>query len=305
MKKIKINEKLLNHLFEVNNIKKVRQGIIPYEADSFEIGFNGGANGYAGVVGENGEMEVTSDEVSLKSFNPHDNLNDKIWIDGKINSRVRLKLLDIADDFFNSLDLDWVKIKDVLFTGSLANYNWSKYSDIDLHLLVDFKSIDENTKLVKEFFDAQKNNWNNNHENLKIYGFPVEIYVEDTNEKHVSTGVYSLYNNKWIREPQRQENIKLDKFVIKDKAAQIMTRIDDLEDAYHGDNDAYQFEVLSKKVKTLYDKIKKMRKYGLESNGEMSPGNVIFKILRRSGYMDRLYDLKINLYDRINSIDKL
>lgn len=290
-------------MFEISDVKKVRQGIIPYETDSFEVGFAG--DGYTGVVGENGNNEVTNDEVSLKSFNTRDNLNDKIWVNGKINSRVRLKLLDIADDFFNSLNLEWVKLKDVLFTGSLANYNWSKYSDIDLHLVVDFKSVDNNSNMVKKFFDACKNNWNTDHENLKIYGFPVEIYVEDINNKHVSTGIYSLYDNKWIEEPRKQGNIKLDKFIIKDKAARLMTKIDELEEAYRDNQDSYRFEVLYNKVKNLYEKIKKMRKHGLASNGEMSIGNIIFKTLRRSGYMDKLYDLKINLYDRINSINKI
>ena len=32
-------------------------------------------------------------------------------------------------------------IEDVIFTGSLANYNWSEYSDIDLHVVCDFIQI--------------------------------------------------------------------------------------------------------------------------------------------------------------------
>ena len=38
-------------------------------------------------------------------------------------------------------------------TGSLANYNWSSFSDVDLHIIVDFSQIDENYELVKGFFD--------------------------------------------------------------------------------------------------------------------------------------------------------
>ena len=131
-------------------------------------------------------------QISLSSFRPQKVLNPKIWVGDKINSRVRLRLLDIADDFIDTLNIGWVKIKDIILTGSLANYNWSKYSDFDLHILINFKDVDERTDFVKEYFDAKKNDWNNKHENLKIYGFPVELYVQDTNDTHTESGIYSL-----------------------------------------------------------------------------------------------------------------
>ena len=89
-------------------------------------------------------------------------------------------------------------VKDYLFLGSLANYNWSKYSDIDLHILIDFKKINKDTDLVKDYFDSKKKIWNDEHENLKIYGFQVELYIQDINEENSSGGVYSLEKNKWL-----------------------------------------------------------------------------------------------------------
>ena len=50
-----------------------------------------------------------------------------------------------------------VGIEDLRLTGSLANYNWSEYSDVDLHLVVDFEKIDEDIELVKAFFDSCQN----------------------------------------------------------------------------------------------------------------------------------------------------
>ena len=45
-----------------------------------------------------------------------------------------------------------------------------------------------------------------------------------------------------------------------------------------------------------------MRKIGLEEDGEMSVGNIVFKVCRRLGYLDKLYDLKTKTYDFIKSI---
>jgi len=142
-------------------------------------------------------------DIDFSSFTPQQELNPKIWPNGKINSRVRLRLMDIDDDFFATLKIDWLKPLDILLTGSMANYNWSKYSDFDLHLLLDFSDVDENVDFVHEYFTAKKKLWNEEHENLMIYGFPVEVYVQDISEPLVSNGIYSLYKNKWVVEPSK------------------------------------------------------------------------------------------------------
>lgn len=261
-------------------------------------------NGYYGDLskGELNEMEDLGDV--MKSFDVQKKLNNKFWIDNKINSRVRLKLLDIADEFFKSLEVDWVKPKDIIMTGSLANYNWSKFSDIDLHIVVDFKEVDDKTDFVKDYFDSKKELWNEEHDKLRIYGFPVEVYVQDENEEHKSSGIYSLEKNEWIKEPERDEleSIKLDKEKIIDKSLKYIKQINNLESDYKDEKDIAKLDKISDKVKSLFDKIKGGRKEGLKKGNEMSIGNIIFKVLRRTGYIGRLFDLKAATYDKINSI---
>ena len=240
----------------------------------------------------------------LQSFNIQKQLNPKFWINGKLNSRVRLRLLDIADTFFDSMEVDWVKPKDIIMTGSLANYNWSKYSDIDLHIVVDFKDVDDRTEFVKDYFDSKKTIWNNSHEDLKIYGYPVELYVQDENEEHTASGVYSLEKDKWLKEPERDDlaAVKLDKKRITHKTKTIVDKIDKLDDECNGEKDTKKLDTLSEKVKKLFDNIKGMRKDSLKNGSEMSEGNIIFKILRRIGYIGKLVDLKRLTFDKINSI---
>ena len=56
---------------------------------------------------------------------------------------------------------------------------------------------------MKEYFDSKKSLWNQKHKDIKIFGFPIEVYVQDKNEPHASTGVYSLEKNEWKVKPQR------------------------------------------------------------------------------------------------------
>lgn len=244
-------------------------------------------------------------KLDLSSFKPQKELNPKIWVRGLLNSRVRLRLLDIADDFISTLPINHSSVDDIIITGSLANYNWSRYSDFDLHILVNFNKIRARAEILKSFFDSKKKEWNNEHENLKIYGFPVEIYVQDTNEDHTASGIYSIEKNKWLIKPEKNsiKAIKLDKFFIKSKTLKFMHIISTLKDEIdHTDDDA-KLRILSKDVKSVFDKIKGSRKEGLKKSGEMNPYNIIYKLLRRLGYISILLDLKAKTYDKINSIE--
>lgn len=247
--------------------------------------------------------EITSKDISLKSFEIQDELNPKIWVNNKINSRVRLRLLDIADDFMKNLSISWVKPKDIVVTGSIANYNWSKYSDIDLHIILDYKKVYKKQEFVEDYFDAKKEIWKRDHENLTIYGFPVEVYVQDVNSDNESTGVYSIEKNKWIIEPSPIQDVKINSKYVKVYAAKIITQIDKLDKICKEEKDNIKIEKASKQIKKIFDKLKGIRKEGLKSKyGEMSSGNIIYKIIRRMGYLDKIWDNINNTYNKINSI---
>lgn len=251
---------------------------------------------------ENIETELDSDDVDLSSFKPQNKLTSSIWKDNKIDSRVRLQLLDIADDFIDFLGFDNAKHKDIVLTGSICNFNWSEQSDIDMHIVYDFEDVSSNIKLIRAYADAKKNEWNEMHEHLTIYGFNVELYVEDINEKAVSNGVYSLEKNKWLQKPNK-DNIKLsNKDDIRDIASEIATMIEELEDSYEVCEIDSDLERLLDACEQLIEYIHSMRKKQLDSNGEMSAGNIAYKYLRREEYLNRLYDLQNNIYDSLNSI---
>jgi len=240
---------------------------------------------------------VDPSSIDLSSFKQQQTLNPLLWVDGdKLKPQINKKLYKIATDYYESLDIPWVKISDIIITGSLANYNWSNYSDIDLHILLDFYDVNENEVLVKDYMDSKRKIWNDTH-NIKIYNFDVELYVQDINEEHTSSGVYSILNDEWVIKPKR-ENIQLDKKLIKRKASEIMNKIDSVIELYNNG----EYDAVLDCYDKLWDKIKKMRKTGLDREGEYSYENIVFKVLRRNGYMEKFIDITNKSYDKLNSI---
>lgn len=251
---------------------------------------------------ENLYDEVSMNDINLNPLEPKPQLNPRFWINGKLNSKVRLKLMDIADDFIQTLNVKWVKPLDVVFTGSLANYNWTKYSDIDIHVIMNYEEVYKNVEFVKEYFEMKKYSWSQDHDSLRIYGFPVELYVEDSNDAASSSGVYSIERNKWIVEPKPFDDNEFDEQYVKKTAAKLMTQVDELSDMIDSTDDEYKMDVLSKKVKRLNDKVKFIRQKSLKKEGEMGNGNIIYKAMRNAGYIDKLWDLKSKTYDKLNSL---
>ena len=127
------------------------------------------------------EMKGDPHFIDKASFAVRENLHPKFWFtENMLNPKVKEKLIEITDDFVEGLDLD-IEVEDITFTGSLSNYTWSKYSDIDLHIIVDFSKLDKDDEFLLDYFNAKKSVWNRRH-NIMIYGFEVEIYVQNLNE---------------------------------------------------------------------------------------------------------------------------
>jgi hypothetical protein len=236
----------------------------------------------------------------LDSFSVKKTLNPKVWENPEdpkkatLKKNIRTKLLKIAEEFSDELGED-IFITDIHLMGSLANFNWSEYSDFDLHLLVDFESLSENEELYKELFDLKKDAFNDKHD-IKIYGFDVEVYAQDSEENKFSEGIYSVMYDEWINIPPK-EHRNIDMELLKTKIKTWTSKIDKaLEDAKEGND--------GKKLKELKNKIKEYRKSGLEKEGELSYENLVFKYLRRSGYIGKLFDLKTKLKDKLLSIER-
>ena len=236
-------------------------------------------------------------EVDPEGFPMNDQLEPRLWNGDELKPHIKERLMEIAEDFVDNLPFP-VEIKDVRFTGSLANYNWSKYSDIDLHIVVDFTDIDDNKDLVKEMFDSKRLRWNELH-NIKIKGYDVELYVEDIDEEHSSSGIYSVMNDEWVQHPEQIDR-SIDLETAKKKASDIEQQIASVERLF----DSGEFEKVMRHVDRIKNKIRSMRQAGLETEDmEFSPENIAFKLLRRNELLDTLTKLKYKAYDQSMTLD--
>jgi predicted nucleotidyltransferase len=223
-------------------------------------------------------------QPKISQFMPHSDLSPKVWKNGKIIPEVRNVLLAIAQEFLNYLDIN-LDVIDITFTGSYANYNYTPYSDIDLHLIIDLNTVENETieTLIKRFMLAKKDLFNNRY-SIEVNGIDVELYPQDASEPHVSSGVFSLDDNEWIIKPKKfltSPNVQKT-----NKKYKMLTHVID-EILKHG---------TLQEVEALIEKIKNMRKAGLEKSGEMSIENITYKLLRAEGGLQNLFNKKYELY---------
>jgi predicted nucleotidyltransferase len=232
----------------------------------------------------------------LNSFSIKKTLNPKIWENPEdpnkstMVSEVRMALERIADEFIEYLGDD-VFVDDVVLTGSLANFNWSEFSDFDLHIIIDLKQYEDDSELYQELFNLKKQVFNDKH-NIKIYRYDVELYAQDIEESHYSSGVYSIMNNEWISKPKKFK-LEIDREVLKNKIDCWTEKIDK---GLESDE--------PKTLDSIKEKLKDYRKSGLEKDGELSYENLVFKFLRRSGHIQKLFDTADNIIDKGLSIER-
>lgn len=225
------------------------------------------------------------ERADIITVNRH--LNPRLWNDGKMDLQVIDKLKEIAGAFEEFIGID-LNVVDVTVTGSNANYTWTEHSDLDLHLIVKGQPGEG----ARELFNAKKALWSEQH-NITIKGLPVECYVQGQDEKHHSTGVYSIINQEWLVEPKKI------KPTVDDAAVELKkdSMIHDIESA-----------LLSKDLNNLRavkEKISKMRKAGLERAGEWSVENLVFKVLRNLGLIDEISDKIQELEDQELSLEQV
>ena len=227
------------------------------------------------------ELNESADIVTVNR-----RLNPKIWNDDILDIEVAAKLEDIAQAFqeFIAIDLDVV---DYTITGSNANYTWTDYSDLDLHIIIKGAPSEE----ARELFNAKKALWAEQH-TITIKGLPVECYVQGQDEPHHSTGVYSITQGKWLVEPKKVKPT-LDDAAIEAKKDAVLAQIEQA--------------LLSKdldRLRTVKDKITQMRKAGLARAGEWSVENLVFKILRNLGLIDQITEKIRELEDAELSLEQ-
>jgi len=213
----------------------------------------------------------------LNEYLTKSTLNPRLWDGNTLRPKLHKAFMRIAEKFVEFLEID-TQVYDIILIGSNANYNWTKSSDIDIHVVINYMEVGDNLHLVKNYMMAKKSLWNEKYP-LKYKGMDIELFAQDMNQElHTSVGEYSLLHNKWVREPN-PTIISIDDDLIEQKAAPLEYEINSLKETD---------PKLQSKIEDILMRLYKMRQTGLEAEGEYSLENLAFKRLRSSGHIARL-----------------
>ena len=230
-------------------------------------------------------MLSTINELKL-TLRSHDQLNPNLWKDEKLDPEVWRSLNKIGKEWSDFANIPSAAIRDVIIIGGNANYNYTKLSDIDLHIVVDKKKMDC-PGLLDDYLQSKKQLWALTHD-ITVKGQPVELYAQDFRDPfRKGQGIYSLESHKWLQEPTKYKINRTHPEVVR-KTKTYMDVIDSLIDSQSTDKDAFR---------KLKGRLKGMRSSAIEKGGEAAPENLVFKELRNRGYLDKMTKYLRNLED--------
>jgi hypothetical protein len=230
----------------------------------------------------------------------HDKLNPLIWEKNKLRKEVLNGLVRIAHDWATFSRIPYASIKDIVITGGNCNYNYTSLSDIDLHLIIDMKNIIKDKDILEDWLYDKKVLWAKYHPNIRIKGYPVELYAQDSKETlKPNQGVYSLVDKKWISEPKKQsvQDLHTDKTLIR-KIKYYIKQIDNFTNTA-----SLATKQTIEQAKKLKQKFHKMRSSGIQKSGEFAQENLLYKALRNLGKLDQLNEFIRNSTDLDYSVD--
>lgn len=222
-------------------------------------------------------------------------LNPKFWNERKqLHKPVRDALVKIAYAWAEWCDIPRSAIADIHLVGGNASYFWNNKSDLDLHLIIDKEKVSECEGLLTDYLRSKKKIWQL-EQDVTIYGAEVEVYAEDIEDpKPTRQGRYSLKSNKWVTKPVK-ELPEIDDSAVTSKVETFNDRIEDLIDDKVSDESI---------LKRLKDKLMVLRSESLKTGGEYAFGNLVYKMLRNTGALDRLDRYMRGLVDQNLSLYK-
>ena len=217
---------------------------------------------------------LVEDDLTLEY---HDTLNPKIWDGDQLKPEVQAKLLQIAQKWAAFAKIPDFAVTDIILVGGNANYNWTKFSDLDLHLVVNREDMPDCPDLLDDYLQNKKQLWALVHD-ITVYGHDVELYAQDRETPYPKKqGVYSIKDKTWIAQPKHE--------AVDFRGPALLAKVKQYTEIIYTMNSTNAEDESFSKLK---EKFKNMRSSGLKKIGEFSMENLIFKELRNRGVIDRM-----------------
>ena len=227
----------------------------------------------------------------------HETLNPKLFDGMELKQEVKDKVEEITNEMIRLLNDEEIKleVRDVVITGSNASYNYTKDSDIDVHILAKTSNLDDPDKVYPKLYNAYRRIFASKYD-ISFYGIPVEVYIEVEGNETVSNGCYSVMFDHWVKEPSAVAIPEIDQKAI-DEAARPWK---EEAQALLGKNN---IDAIDDYINRLYE----LRQKGLYSSEgvEYSTENLIFKEVRNEGLLDKLKEHRDELTSQELSLESL
>lgn len=245
---------------------------------------------------EYGDWEYLNLAESLnEDIEKHDDLNPLLFENDELKPDVKDAIEKIAEQFINGLKEDKIKfyLEDIVLVGSNVSYNYTKDSDLDIHLIANSDELKCPDDLYPLLYSAYRSIFNSNYD-LTIKGIPAEIYVEMDKPTGKSNGIYSIYNG-WIKHPVQEDIPELD-----------TKAFDKLFNKW----ESQYFDIIENvtnvdKIDDFIEDVYDLRKNSIAKDGEYGLGNLVFKEFRNLGYLDNLKELKRKEIEKDLSLESL
>lgn len=197
---------------------------------------------------------------------------------------IRQKILRKVDFLFNKglNKIAGLKLKDVILVGSCANYLYKEKSDFDVYGVVENQSSPLFPKSGKPLNRALGAIGRSNLDHrAKFYCLNRFCDIRFINDySYIISGIYSIKNNQWIREPSQELTSKFSATEVVDNFIKKCQEIDDFYDSFQ-----------LKNGKFTYEECQKMSDYyvSLFNEDKSNPDNfIIFKMLDTQGVIKRI-----------------
>lgn len=245
--------------------------------------------GYCPVC-DDGDEEALNEDIEK-----HEELNPLLFENDELKDDVKEAIEKIAKEFVKELKADKIKfyLEDIVLVGSNVSYNYTKDSDLDIHLIASSDELKCPDNLYPLLYSAYRSIFNKNYD-LNIKGIPAEIYIEMDKPTGKSNGIYSIYNG-WLKHPVQEDIPDIDQ----ESFDKLFTK---WEDKYFElEHNIMDEKIIDKFIEDLYD----LRKDSIANDGEYGLGNLVFKEFRNLGYLDHLKEIKRKEIEKDLSLEAL
>ena len=231
----------------------------------------------------------------LETLRVNTKLYPPLWINDHIKPEAQAQLMRIAHWVLEDLSIPEAQMVDATISGSIANFNYSSFSDLDLHIFVNIDTV-PNPEMVEAYMRTYSSVWNDEHD-ISLFGLPVNIFVKNARGEEHSAGIYSVLHGKWIRKPVptkltvTREDVLALALPFADK---IRAAVERYEEKPEG--------APCSSYSALRHELRKFRKHHLEKDGELGAGNLAYKVLRRATFITSLEKTIVRCVDGTYSI---